>query len=90
MARRSSGSMKDVAALAGVSVGTVSNVLNSPDLVSPDTAAKVQGAIDKLGWVRNESARQLRAGRSSSIGCVRFSISCLYDPPGRSRATSTG
>ena len=67
--------MKDVAALAGVSVGTVSNVLNSPNLVSEQTAARVQDAIDKLGWVRNESARQLRAGRSNSIGFVVMDIS---------------
>ena len=54
--------MKDVARQAGVSVGTVSNVLNRPDLVAPDTRRRVLGAIDALGFVRNESARQLRAG----------------------------
>ena len=67
--------MKDVATLAGVSVGTVSNVLNSPDLVSPATQERVRQAIDKLGWVRNESARQLRAGRSRSVGMVVIDIS---------------
>lgn len=41
MARRSTVNMKDVAALVGVSAGTVSNVLNSPNLVSPNTAAMV-------------------------------------------------
>jgi len=66
--------MRDVAALAGVSVGTVSNVLNSPDLVSGATRDKVQLAIDKLGWVRNESARQLRAGKSSSVGMVVLDV----------------
>ena len=74
MAARSSVSMKDVATLAGVSVGTVSNVLNSPDLVSPATQQRVRQAIDKLGWVRNESARQLRAGRSRSVGMVVIDI----------------
>lgn len=67
-------SMKDVAALAGVSVGTVSNVLNSPALVSDATRARVEKAIAKLGWVRNESARQLRAGRSRSIGMVVMDV----------------
>jgi LacI family transcriptional regulator len=62
--------MKDVAALAGVSLGTVSNVLNSPHLVTPATQERVLEAIDKLGWVRNDSARQLRAGRSHSIGLI--------------------
>ena len=68
-------SMKDVAALAGVSVGTVSNTLNSPDRVSEKSRERVQAAIDKLGWVRNESARQLRAGASHLIGMVVLDIS---------------
>jgi LacI family transcriptional regulator len=67
-------SIKDVAALAGVSVGTVSNVLNSPALVSDATRSRVEQAIAKLGWVRNESARQLRAGRSRSIGMVVMDV----------------
>jgi LacI family transcriptional regulator len=71
---RPSVSMKDVAALAGVSVGTVSNVLNSPALVSDATRARVEKAIAKLGWVRNESARQLRAGRSRTIGIVVMDV----------------
>lgn len=63
-------SVKDVAAAAAVSVGTVSNVLNHPDRVAPETVARVQAAIDELGFVRNDAARQLRAGRSRSIGLV--------------------
>ena len=63
-------SVKDVAAAASVSVGTVSNVLNRPDKVAPVTVARVQAAIDRLGFVRNDAARQLRAGRSRSIGLV--------------------
>ena len=74
MGKRPSVSMKDVAALAQVSIGTISNVLNKPDLVAPDTRRRVQEAIDKLGWVRNESARQLRAGHSASIGLVVMDI----------------
>lgn len=67
-------SVKDVAAAAGVSVGTVSNVLNMPSKVAPDTIARVQRAIDELGFVRNDAARQLRAGRSRSIGLVVLDI----------------
>ena len=74
MGKRPSVSMKDVAALAQVSVGTISNVLNKPELVTPETRRRVMDAIDKLGWVRNESARQLRAGRSASIGLVVMDI----------------
>jgi LacI family transcriptional regulator, galactose operon repressor len=73
--RKTTVSMKDVAALAGVAVGTVSNVLNAPELVAEPTRRKVEAAIDTLGWVRNESARQLRAGRSRSVGLVVLDIS---------------
>ena len=69
-----SASVKDVAARAGVSVGTVSNVLNRPDKVSPATVERVQAAIDDLGFVRNDAARQLRAGRSRSIGLVVLDV----------------
>lgn len=62
--------VKEVAAAAGVSVGTVSNVLNRPDRVSSGTVERVQRAISELGFVRNDAARQLRAGRSRSIGLV--------------------
>lgn len=62
--------VKDVAAAAGVSVGTVSNVLNQPERVSAKTVERVQRVIQELGFVRNDAARQLRAGRSRSIGLV--------------------
>lgn len=66
--------MRDVAAAAAVSVGTVSNVLNSPGKVAPATVARVQAAIDDLGFVRNDAARQLRAGRSRSVGLVVLDV----------------
>jgi LacI family transcriptional regulator len=69
-----SAGIKDVAAEAGVSVGTVSNVLNRPDIVAPATRERVLAAIRLLGFVRNESARQLRAGRSRSIGLVVLDV----------------
>ncbi|MFE6253762.1 LacI family DNA-binding transcriptional regulator [Agromyces sp. NPDC057865] len=67
-------SVRDVAAAASVSVGTVSNVLNRPEKVAPDTVARVLAAIDELGFVRNDAARQLRAGRSRSIGLVVLDV----------------
>ncbi|MDT3344986.1 MULTISPECIES: LacI family DNA-binding transcriptional regulator [Microbacterium] len=63
-------SVKDVARAAGVSVGTVSNVLNRPAKVSPATVERVHAAISALGFVRNDAARQLRAGRSRTVGLV--------------------
>jgi LacI family transcriptional regulator len=67
-------SVRDVAERAGVSVGTVSNVLNNPDKVSPATAERVQAAITELGFVRNDAARQLRAGHSRSIGMIVLDV----------------
>ncbi|MCZ2831120.1 LacI family DNA-binding transcriptional regulator [Modestobacter sp. VKM Ac-2986] len=67
-------SIRDVAGRAGVSVGTVSNVLNRPDVVSPATRERVRSAIAELGFVRNESARHLRAGRSRTIGLLVLDI----------------
>lgn len=63
-------SIRDVAREAGVSVGTVSNVLNRPDRVAAPTVTRVADAIERLGFVRNDAARQLRAGRSHSFGLV--------------------
>lgn len=63
-------SIRDVAQLAGVSVGTVSNVLNRPDEVSSDSVVRVNAAIEQLGYVRNEAARALRAGVSATVGFV--------------------
>ena len=63
-------SVKDVAALAGVSLGTVSNVLNRPSRVAAGTRARVEAAMAELGFVRNESARQLRLGSSRTVAYI--------------------
>ena len=65
-----SANLRDVARQAGVSVGTVSNVLNRPDVVSPKTLERVQKTIAELGFVPNGFARQLRSGYSRTIGLV--------------------
>jgi LacI family transcriptional regulator len=62
--------VKDVARAAGVSVGTVSNVLNRPEVVRDETRFRVQAEMSRLGFVRNESARQLRQGRSTTLAYV--------------------
>ncbi|WP_433440924.1 LacI family DNA-binding transcriptional regulator [Nonomuraea sp. CA-141351] len=67
-------SIKEVAQLASVSVGTVSNVLNRPDAVSPATRERVLNAMNQLGFVRNESARALRSGRTRTIGLVVLDV----------------
>jgi DNA-binding LacI/PurR family transcriptional regulator len=62
--------IKQVAARAGVAVGTVSNVLNQPELVAAPTRDRVLDAIKDLGYVRNESARTLRSGKSRTVALV--------------------
>lgn len=63
-------SMADVAARAGVSHQTVSRVLNNPELVRPETRARVEQAIAALRYRRNMSARALRTRRTGLIGVV--------------------
>jgi LacI family transcriptional regulator len=71
---RKRASITDVARQAGVSVGTVSNVLNRPERVAPATLARVRAAIEELDFVRNASARQLREGRIRAVGAVVLDI----------------
>lgn len=72
--RASVPSIRDVAAAAEVSVGTVSNVLNRPDRVGATTRGRVQAAMSELGFVRNESARQLRSGASRTMAYLMLDV----------------
>ncbi|MFX3797657.1 LacI family DNA-binding transcriptional regulator, partial [Streptococcus suis] len=60
--------VEDVALAAGVSRQTVSNVINSPDIVREETRARVHRAIAELGYRPHVAARRLRTRRSSTIG----------------------
>ena len=62
--------MADVARVAGVSLMTVSRVVNDHPRVSAATRKKVQAAIDKLGYRANMAARTLAGGRSRVIGAI--------------------
>jgi LacI family transcriptional regulator len=62
--------MKDVASKAGVALKTVSRVVNGEAGVTPATAKRVQGAIEDLGFRRNESARLLRTGQTATLGFI--------------------
>lgn len=63
--------LRQVAALSGVSLKTASRVMNGEQYVAEATAAKVQAAAAQLGFRRNTIARELRSGaRSSSIGLI--------------------
>lgn len=70
--------MKDVAALAGVSPKTVSNVVTGAFPVSGDTRARVERAMRKLDFVPNLSARGMRTGRSGTIAVALPDLATAY------------
>ena len=57
-----------------MAIGTVSNVLNNPGIVSEQTRFKVEAAIAELGFVRNSAARALAARRTDTVGLVLIDI----------------
>ncbi|GAA4968933.1 LacI family DNA-binding transcriptional regulator [Kineococcus glutinatus] len=62
--------MADVARLAGVSLQTVSRVVNGGDHIRPETRARVQEAIGRLGYRPNKAARALATTRTATIGVI--------------------
>lgn len=66
--------IREVAALAGVSIGTVSNYLNHPDRLSAAMIRRVADAVDALGFVPSNAGRQLRLGVSTVIGYLAADI----------------
>jgi LacI family transcriptional regulator len=62
--------MKDIAAVAGVSTATVSYVINGSRRVSPELSARVQRAVRELGYTPNAVAQSLRHARTRSIGLL--------------------
>lgn len=73
-------SIKDVAREAGVSIATVSRVLNDIDVVNEETKKKVKEAIEKLGYRPNIVARSLKTQKSSTIGIIIPDISNQFYP----------
>lgn len=66
--------IREVAERAGVSISTVSNVLNKPGRVSAPTAQRVNDVMNEIGFVRNELARQLRTGGTNMVGTVVLNV----------------
>jgi len=66
--------IREVAQRAGVSVGTVSNVLNGKPSVSSNNISRVVTAMDELGFVRNDLARQLRMGGGTTLGMIVLNV----------------
>ena len=70
--------MNDVARAAGVSLKTVSNVLNDYEFIRPATRQRVQDAIAELGYEANLTARSLRSGKTRMLGLVLSDLSAPY------------
>lgn len=70
-------SLKDVAKLAGVSVGAVSRYLNEPQRLRESTRRKIAPAIEALNYSPNSLARSLRRGKT---GLVMVVCSAIGDP----------
>jgi LacI family transcriptional regulator len=66
--------IRDVAAVAQVSLGTVSNVLNRSNAVAPEKRQRVLDAIEELGYVRHAGAALMRGGKAPTIGFVVLDI----------------
>ena len=68
--------LKDIAGMAGVSVATVSHVLNHRDnKVSPEVAARVRSIIKEVNYQPNTVAKALRSSKSSIIGVMTEDLS---------------
>jgi LacI family transcriptional regulator len=78
--RRDRPTMRDVAALAGVAIKTVSRVFNDVPTVAPELADRVRAAADKLGYRPNLTAASLRrtGGRTNTIGLLIEDVSNPY------------
>ncbi|MBV9760824.1 MAG: LacI family DNA-binding transcriptional regulator [Acidobacteriaceae bacterium] len=63
-------SIKDVAARAGVSIATVSHVLNGTRPIRPHTRQRVLMAVEELGYAQNQAARNLARGKSTFLGLI--------------------
>ncbi len=72
--------IKDVARKAGVSISTVSRVINESKIVKPETHEKVMKAIDELGYKPNAIARSLKIKNTKTIGILIPDISNQFYP----------
>ena len=84
MSQRAKLTIRDVAHKAGVSVGTVSRVLNRKETVHADIRQRVHQAIDVLGYSPNYVAQSMRSRTTQTIGCIIREIS-IRPPTSKNR-----
>ena len=75
---RKSITIHDVAASAGVSVSTVSRVLNDKDDVASETYERVQQVVSELGYASSLAARGMRSHRTNVIGLIMPDVAAPY------------
>jgi len=75
---RRSATIQDVAKAAGVSISTVSRVLNDKDDVAPETYQKVHEVIETMGYTSSLAARSMRSHRTRVIGVIMPDVSSPY------------
>ena len=71
-------SIRDVAEQAGVSVATVSLVLNDKGNISPETRQRVLDVVAELGYIRSARARSLRAAKWRCSQPAETGLTCMY------------
>lgn len=81
--------IKDVAALAGFSIATVSRAINAPHTVSPATLQTIRTAIDTLQFRPSPLGRQLRGERTRLVGVVVPTLSNPCSPTACKASTSS-
>ena len=72
--------IKDVAKRAGVSISTVSNVLNKSKYVSPELARRVEMAVEELSYEANPIARSMKNNKTGTIGVITEDICGVFYP----------
>jgi LacI family transcriptional regulator len=72
--------VNDVALMAGVSKSSVSNYFNSPNRLSMPTRDRIRETVERLQFVPNDAARQLRSGTNPVIGYIAFELSSAFTP----------
>lgn len=73
--------IRDIASMAGVSISTVSNVLNKKKYVSPETTERVMSAVNALDFHLDVTAQSMKSKRSMIIGVVLPSVTRVFYPP---------
>ena len=72
--------VKDLARICGVSIGTVDRALNGRGRINAETKKKILAAADEYGYIKNQFARTLSSGSSNLIGVIVLSLRNEYFP----------